>query len=114
MASGDGILGLRIDDPHHGRWCLVLIEADPATYELFDSMELQGGGYTWLAITEALLSWKQPDWAPALDLNAEGGEMYVYCATREPLEALREMLENAASDHSVMKEAMSFAGEDLE
>jgi hypothetical protein len=101
-------------DPDDGRWLFVVSDADKTTYALFDSEGLQGGGYTWQAIARSLLTWRAPDLAAELQILAEGDEMYTYAQTPEPLERLAALLAEAAQDHSIMREAMARAGDELE
>jgi hypothetical protein len=92
----------------------MVTDTDPAVYALFDERELQGGGYTWQAITNSLLTLHLPHLKGQLSIDAEGDGMYVECETLAPLEALYDLLGRAMTDHALLVEAMDHAGDALE
>lgn len=107
-------LGIRSFEMPDGRWCLVLLNADEQTYQLFHELGLQSGGYTWEPITRALVGLESNELASSLDIHAEGDEMYVYAPRRDPLIALECLLRRASGDHALLRRAMELAGDDLE
>jgi len=107
-------LEVDILDLDEGRWCLVIRRTDDATFELFETRGLQGGGYTWQAIANALIALRAPELAALVEVDAEAEEMSAYAHERAPLEALKALLVSAAANHELLEVAMAHAGDDLE
>ena len=89
------------------------MDADEATYKLFDEWELQGG-YTWEGIVTALIEMHRPAVLPQLEIGAEADNMYIYCADRKILEEIAVLIRAAIADQNLLIKAMKHAGEDLE
>lgn len=106
--------GINIFQDDDKRYCLTIMDADDRTMELFESRELQGGGYTWEGIVNALLEMKMPDAIPLLEIGAEADNMYAYCADRGVLEQLAHLVRSACADHKLLESAIKHAGDDLE
>ena len=107
-------LKFEILDFEDGRWLLVIRHTDDATYELFETRGLQGGGYTWQAIANALIALHAPELAALVEVDAEAEEMSAYAQDRAALEALSALLVSAAANHELLEAAMLHAGDDLE
>jgi hypothetical protein len=97
-----------------GEFCMTVIDADERTYELFEELELQGGGYTWEGIVTALIEMRMPEALPTLRIGAEADNMYAYSRDRDVLERIAELIRTACADHTLLKAAIDHAGDDLE
>ena len=102
---------LNIFEAEEGKFCLTITETDDATYDLFEEMELQGGGYTWEGIVNSLINIKMPNLLQKLEMGAEADNMYVYCNEREQLVLLKELALSATKDHSLLIKAINAAEE---
>lgn len=96
------------------RFCLTVTDTDDATYTLFEERELQGGGYTWQGIVEALIQMHKPELLSQLLIDAEADNMYMYCKEQAPLEEVAAWIRAAVADHDLMLRAIDAAGDDLE
>jgi hypothetical protein len=103
-----------IFENHDGRFCLTITDTDDRTYALFEERELQGGGYTWEGIVEALVRMRMPDELPRLSIGAEADNMHIYCDERAPLERVAALVREAVTDHALLIAAIEAAGPDLE
>lgn len=97
-----------------GRFCLTITDADDQTAELFEELELQGGGYTWEGIVAALVQMHMPQSRPQIKLGAEADNMYAYCHDRVVLQQVADLVRAACIDHKLLKAAIAQAGEGLE
>ena len=97
-----------------GRFCLTVMDADEATYALFDERELQGGGYTWECIVQSLVEMRLPDALPRLHFGAEADNMHVDSDDRQLLEQVAALVQAAIADRELLVAAMEHAGENLE
>jgi len=95
-----------------GRYCLDLIDADEQTQALFESRELQGGGYTWEGIVRSLIEMRMPEALPQFSIGAEADNMHVYCPSRELLEDA--LIRAAIDDQQLMISAIEHGGEEIE
>jgi Immunity protein 51 len=98
-----------------GDYCLTIMDADDRTQDLFDERGLQGGGYTWQSIVEALIRMNAPELLSRLRIfDAEADNMYAYCDDREVLERIAAIVRSAIADHDQLIAAIDHAGEDLQ
>ncbi len=96
-------------------FCLSLIDWSESIAELFDQQGLQGGGYTWLGIAEALLELHNPALSDSFEVfDAEGDNMYAYSTSKDMLEEFAELLRRAMVDRAFLLAAMKHAGDELE
>jgi hypothetical protein len=103
------------ENPETNEFCLTVTDSDDDTYALFEELELQGGGYTWLGLVESLIELRAPDLRNQLRvLDAEADNMYAYATRREPLDTLAGLIRSAVADRNLMMAAIEHAGDDLE
>jgi hypothetical protein len=105
---------IQIFDSGDGRFCLTAIIEEDVPDAVFAEMELQGGGYTWEAVFRALLRMRLPQEVEKLDIGAEADNMYAYADDREILEQAASLLRAAATDRSLLLEAIREAGDEIE
>ena len=90
------------------------MDGSEQSFQIFDELELQGGGYTWEGIIRSLINSKMPGDAESLDVGAEADNAYVYSTSEPALAALRELIINVDQDSVALREAISNADENLE
>ena len=77
-------------------------------------LELQGGGYTWEGIAEALAGGHLAENAVALEFGAEADNMYVFSADRATLETLQRLVQAVDVDPDFLRRTIEGAGDDIE
>jgi hypothetical protein len=105
---------IQIFENEDGRFCLTAMIEEDVSDAVFAEMELQGGGYTWEAVFRALLRMRLPQAVEALEIGAEADNLYAYSKDREILEQAAALLRAAASDRSLLLEAINHAGDEIE
>jgi ribulose 1,5-bisphosphate synthetase/thiazole synthase len=107
-------LTVSLDLDPTGRYLLHLVDWDDAIAAIFEERELQGGGYTWEGIVQALIEMRMPEALDDLDIGAEADNMYAYSSDRDLLERVADLMREAAADHALLIAAIEHAGDDLE
>jgi hypothetical protein len=105
---------IQIFENEDGRFCLTAMIEEDMPDAVFADMKLQGGGYTWEAIFTALLRMRLPQAVAALDIGAEADNMYAYSEDGEILEQAAALLRAAATDRSLLLEAIKHARDEIE
>jgi len=102
-----------IEDPT-GKFFFSVMDEDATVTAVFEEFDLQGGGYTWEGIIEAMVDLHMPEARPELEIGAEADNAYVYSRRRELLETLAVLIGRACEDRALLLAAIEHAGEDLE
>jgi hypothetical protein len=105
---------IQVFDSGDGRFCLTAMIEEDVPDAVFAEMELQGGGYTWEAVFRALLRMRLPQAVGKLDTGAEADNMYSYSDEGEILEQAASLLRAAATDRSLLLEAIREAKDEIE
>jgi Immunity protein 51 len=100
VAQDDGSFSLCFDDFTAGS-------------DIMDEKGLQGGGYTWHAIVEALVRLRAPEIQAAVKYDPEGSMFVAYGTDRDALLTVAQLIRRATTDESVLLEALENADEDL-
>jgi hypothetical protein len=118
---GDGeILGVaqsdvapcRLVDHGGGRFSLCLDDFRMPQSDVLEARGLQGGGYTWQAVADALVRMRRPELTTDLTYDSEAG-MFVALGGREPLRVLAKLIQEAINNPAVLSEAVNRADPDV-
>jgi hypothetical protein len=105
----DGLQIIQYDD---GRYGLTVMEPggpDAKYWQIFEDNELQGGGYTWEGLIDALVRLRIPDAMSRIEIGAEADNAYVDSADRKVLERIAGLIEAAVNDGDLLMEAIDNA-----
>jgi hypothetical protein len=84
-----------------------------STYDLLEARELQGGGYTWHAIVDALVRTRAPQIAHVVKYDPEGSMFVAYGSDLEALKTVAGLIRSALENEAVLLEALEAADPDL-
>jgi hypothetical protein len=101
----------RLVDHGEGRYSLCLDDFRMPRVALFDERGLQGGGYTWEALSDSLARLRRPELVGGLTYDSEAG-MFVAIGTRPTLVALAHLIQEAMEDETLLRAALDTADPD--
>ena len=101
----------RLVDHGEGRYSLCLDDFRMPRVALFDERGLQGGGYTWEALSDSLARLRRPELVGGLSYDSEAG-MFVAIGTRPTLVALAHLIQEAMQDETLLRAALDAADPD--
>lgn len=88
-----------------------------SAFELADDVtelrELQGGGYTWHGLVEAMVRLRAPWWARELEYDPEGDTFVVLSKNPAALRKIAALIRKAVDDHAFIREALANADTEI-
>ena len=64
----------------------------------FETIGLQGGGYTWVALIKAVLENESPELMPQIEFDPEGDAFFAYAASEDNANRIKAVIERLSSD----------------
>lgn len=102
----------RFMDYENGNFGLVFDDFD-ATYETFEEMDQEGGGYGWHGVMDALVRMKAPHLYKKLHFDPEASMFAVSSKDRAALAQVAALMRDAINDPELLKEAIANADPEL-
>lgn len=96
-----------------GRHFLAVVDWPGAVSELFDERELQGGGYTWVAVLHALAELAEPPIEGTFEIDGESDNAYVNASDQAVLDRFEALVEEAMEDLDLLERALDAADPEL-
>ncbi len=81
--------------------------------DALEARELQGGGYTWHAIVEALVRTHTPELEGAVNYDPEAGMFVAYGRSREVLKTVAALIRRAVNEPAWLLQALDNADPEL-
>lgn len=82
----------------------------PEILAYFESVELQGGGYTWEALVRAAVSTEAHAALAEIEFDSEGDAFVAYTANESVANKVKEIIERLSSDISYREKYIKLAG----
>jgi hypothetical protein len=97
-------------DSGHG---LVVRSFDAATIEFLNNQGLDGNGYTWTGIVDAIARMELASEHSKFSWSPEADELLVTCKDRTPLERLQSAVARYGADESLLQSAIDNADPEM-
>ena len=101
----------RLVDHGEARFSLCFDDFRMPAVPLFAERGLQGGGYTWEAVAQSLVTMRRPDITPDLSYDSEAG-MFVALGGRESLRIVAKLIQEAIREPQLLQQALERADPD--
>jgi hypothetical protein len=96
-----------------GRHFLNVVDAPAPVRALFDSLGLQGGGYTWVAVLQALAKLAEPPIEGEFEIDGEADNAYINASDSALIDAFEKLIARAMEDLDLLRRALDEADPDL-
>lgn len=96
----------------NGNLSLILVDFD-ATFETFEEMGYDGGGYAWCGVADWLMRTHAPELATSVKYDPEAGMLSAYGADRATLERLASLIRSAIEDPVLLRKAITNADPEM-
>lgn len=93
------------------KFSLIFSEFDQSE-AIFNEYDMEGGGYAWHAVLDALIRLHAPELIDTIDFDPEGSMFAAVSRSQKALEQLGSLLEHALDDEDFLREGIENA--DLE
>lgn len=104
----------QIAEIHDGQFAYHYSSYDRAMLDFFESLSLQGGGYTWAALAKAGLALVESEHIDDIEFDPEGEALYAYAGSRKALEELAAVVKRMAAENDFREQCLALAEENGE
>ena len=111
MAEKDSESPLRIwkfEGKHH-----LSFDAFELTWETFEEMDQEGGGYGWHGVMDALIRMKAPELVDKINFDPEASLFSAYSKDKDAIGLLAELMHQAIADPALLRQAIANADPEL-
>ena len=95
-----------------GQYSLIFTDFDP-TQATFADHDLEGGGYDWAAVVDALVRMKARKLQKKIEYDPEAGMFAAYSNDQDALKTVAGLIRAAIADPALLSEAIEKADPDM-